>query len=323
MDVSLDGGKEGYFIHPYGLVETGRAYFPFVNASLLSFYLSCFFFVVLYFFVKEKGKLGVWIYGTLIFLVPIAIVFTKSRAAIGVVFFLFFFFLLYYFKNKKQFQCTSKPLIIILLYLFFLTFFVFIFHQYSFVDIITDIRETQEEQSIVEGEEEQSLIEIEIQKKQALLVDQYTSDAHNRRNNYHWPTALVLFEQHPFFGVGTGTYYYSVLYGEKEALCSTVTLCPDIIQPTDRSSTAHSIYLQILAENGIIGVSAFLAFLLLLLYTTYKEIKKKQEMLFFTLIFTAIAIQGIFFSYFEYPEMWYLFLVFVGISMKKGEKENI
>lgn len=311
-DISLDGGKEGYFIHPYGLVETGRAYFPFVNATLLSFYLSCMFFVVLYFFSNGKDVQWKKYCGILLFLIPIIILFTKSRTAIGVVFLLYLFFLAFLFLKKRIIIKRDTLLFCLGIFLFLLTLFTFIFHQYSFVKMAASILNSENTSEM----EDESLQE-ELEKNKQLLEDQYVSDFHNRRSNYHWPTALVLFEQHPFLGIGTGLFYYSVLYEEKQALCDTITLCPDSIQPTDRSSTAHSIYFQILAENGIIGISVFLAFLSLLLYGLTKEVHKNKDTLFFLLIIIAMLIQGIFFSYFEYPQMWYLFLVFVGLSVKK------
>ena len=61
-------------------------------------------------------------------------------------------------------------------------------------------------------------------------------------------TALAMFKSHPFLGVGL--YNYSVLYQE---YAKNIGLAPSA---TDRS--AHNLYLEILAETGVLGLSVFL-----------------------------------------------------------------
>ncbi len=143
------------------------------------------------------------------------------------------------------------------------------------------------------------------------------------RHTLHWPTAMVLFQENPVFGIGTGLFYYSVLFSQKDVLCSTSEkLCPDNIQPTDISSTAHNIYLQVLAENGIIGFALFLLLFATIIVFGYKKVqqecmKKDFCSLFIFAALLAFLLQGFFFSYFEYREMSYLFWLFVGLLMKK------
>ncbi|MEK6920410.1 MAG: hypothetical protein AABX82_00895, partial [Nanoarchaeota archaeon] len=90
QEVALDGGREGVVIHPYGIKEIGRAYFPFVNSLLLSMYLSLSFFVVLFLFFKysEERRKKTW-YFSLLFLLILVLGFTKGRIALATTFVLF------------------------------------------------------------------------------------------------------------------------------------------------------------------------------------------------------------------------------------------
>ncbi len=122
QDVILDGGREGMTIQPYGIKEIGRAYFPFVNSLLLSMYLSLFFFVALFLFLKsknEKTKLYPAIFGTLLFLLILVLGFTKGRAALMVVFVIFLLLSAFLFLSKL---ITPFPK----LFFIFLGFFLFL-----------------------------------------------------------------------------------------------------------------------------------------------------------------------------------------------------
>lgn len=320
QDVVLDGGRAGVTIHPYGIKEIGRAYFPFVNSLLLSMYVSLFFFVVLFLYVQKidkndkKLKQHKALFGTLLFFVILVLGFTKGRAALLTVFILFLLLSIFLFIRKlvSPFPNLFFPFVGCFLFVtvlssfFTIPVFESIFEEKQIKEITSDISQ-QEDTSLVE---KTKLREVDVDNTAA------------GRRTRHWPTAFALFQSNPFFGVGTGLYYYSVLYSHKEILCGIEghglwTLCPDKIQPTDISSTAHSIYLQVLSENGIVGFVLFILLLGILLFYGYKNMQKDMLSLFLFFACICFLIQGIFFSYFEYREMSYLFWIFVGLMLKK------
>ncbi len=328
QDVALDGGKAGVTIHPYGIKEIGRAYFPFVNSLLLSMYLSLFFFVVLYLYLQSKGtdqKIGL---GSLLYLLIIVIGFTKGRAALLTISVLFLITLFYIRTHVSPFPKIFCSLVAIFLFVTILSSF-FTFSRGTILENLNPIPENTLETEItsqevlgtteIEGNTNESKNNME---NTFILRETDVDTTHAGRRSLHWPTALVLFKSDPLFGVGTGMFYYSVVSEKKEILCQQKELCPDFIQPSDISSTAHSIYLQVLAENGITGILLFVLFLILLLFLGHKTIQKDivQKKYCSLFIFTALIaffIQGLFFSYFEYREVTYLFWIFVGLLLKK------
>lgn len=328
QDVVLDGGRAGVTIHPYGIKEIGRAYFPFVNSLLLSMYLSLFFFVVLFLFLKnkcEKTKKQTVLFGALLFFVILVLGFTKGRAALLAVFCIFLFLSAFLFIRKlvspfpKLFFCFVGLFLFLTLLSSFFTFPIFdtIFEGQKF--IVQEINSAnQESSSNIDQEKSISLLE------EATLREVDVDNTQAGRQTLHWPTAIVLFQNNPVFGLETGLYYYSVLVSHKEVLCRQDgngnilwTLCPNKIQPTDISSTAHSMYLQVLAENGLVGFVFFIVILGIILWNGYKNLQKDLLSLFLFSAIICFLIQGIFFSYFEYREITYLFWLFVGLLFKK------
>lgn len=312
QEVVLDGGREGVTIHPYGIKEIGRAYFPFVNSLLLSMYLSLFFFAVLFLFLNIKNKndkKATWqkvLFGMLVFLLILVLGFTKGRAALLTVFGIFLF-LTVFLLIRKLVSPFPK------LFFCFVGIFLFLAVLSSFFTI--PVFKSVSEEEVAQQEDISPLEKTTLRE---LDVDNTAAGRQTR----HWPTALVLFQSNSFLGVGTGLYYYSVLNSHKEILCGIEeqglwTLCPDKIQPTDISSTAHSIYLQVLAENGIVGFILFLLLLGSILVFGYKTINADFASLFFFFALLSFLIQGFFFSYFEYREMMYLFWIFIGLLLKK------
>ncbi len=74
----------------------------------------------------------------------------------------------------------------------------------------------------------------------------------------HWVAAWRMFEQRPWLGVGTGQ--YAVVY-------------PDVALPRwpDPLGHAHNYYLNILAEGGLVGLSAYLIFLLTAFWSAWRQ----------------------------------------------------
>jgi O-antigen ligase len=159
-----------------------------------------------------------------------------------------------------------------------------------------------------------------IQKELEKTLETQYNDFNKNLFFTHWQTALVLFEHAPVLGVGTGLFYYSVTQSHKDILCEIKTLCPSTMQATDLSSTAHNIYLQILAEQGVIGIFIFIT---ILVYLVYFFLQNKEDIFVLCLGMSIFCflLQGLTFSYFAYPEMLYLFFLLLGLYCKKDKKK--
>ncbi len=335
-DVALDGGRVGATIHPYSIKEMGRAYFPFVNSLHLSMYLSLLFFVVLFLFLRnyEHKKYRILFFSLLLLLI-LTLGFTKSRVALITVSMLYLFLILFLYKKHEKeinscfrYYKESRNLLTIAgVFLFIVTCLsLFSIDASYFFENVTSSNSNNEEtplnaqemQFVTETASQRIVTETASQLIRVRELDKDTVKA--GRMTLHWPTALAIFESEPFFGIGTGMFYYSVVDGKRELLCQQKELCPDFIQPTDISSTAHSIYLQVLAENGVVGFFLFIVLIISILLFGWKKISESKEnnlcTIFLCVAILAFFIQGFFISYFEYREISYMFWLFVGMLLK-------
>lgn len=134
-----------------------------------------------------------------------------------------------------------------------------------------------------------------------------------------WETALMMFKEHPIFGVGNGNYVslYDSYVKKYRWLSYGYTHFP-----------AHDSYLKVLAELGIIGIVVFLIFLFILAKNLYKYIKNKQYSYFsyyyigFFTSFLVFLFMNISDNLFFVPKttsyFWIMTAIFYGISYKKN-----
>lgn len=85
--------------------------------------------------------------------------------------------------------------------------------------------------------------------------DSDLNDFTSGRVDYFWNNAIEMFREHPFFGHGWRSFKY-------------------IGAGTGNANDAHNIYLQLLAEVGLVGFVFVMTFMLHALVTTYKAIRK-------------------------------------------------
>ena len=104
-------------------------------------------------------------------------------------------------------------------------------------------------------------------------ISNITTDASNLERINRWHSAMRMFEEHPFFGWGPGTYQFQ--YAPYQ-LSSEKTI---ISTNTGDMGNAHSEYIGPLAESGVLGTVTFVLILLVLLYRTirlYHRIDDKE-----------------------------------------------
>ncbi|MDQ3193189.1 MAG: O-antigen ligase family protein [Bacteroidota bacterium] len=119
-----------------------------------------------------------------------------------------------------------------------------------------------------------------------------SSDASNLERINRWQSAMRMFEDKPVFGWGPGTYafQYAPYQNSKEKTI--------ISTNAGDAGNAHSEYIGPLAEQGVIGMLAFIAIILCvyykssLLYIRLKDKKKKTLVLVTLLGFTTYVVHG-------------------------------
>ena len=105
-------------------------------------------------------------------------------------------------------------------------------------------------------------------------------------NTYHrlnlWKKTIALAEKHPIVGVGAGNWRIEILQYDLQVTTDKGRIMPD---------RTHNDYLQVLAENGIIGLTLFLLLFVILLYFCIRTLQKAehfQDSIFSLILFFAL-----------------------------------
>jgi putative inorganic carbon (hco3(-)) transporter len=102
-------------------------------------------------------------------------------------------------------------------------------------------------------------------------ISNISSDASNLERINRWSCAIRMFEEHPFFGFGPGTYMFSYApYQLTRERTIISTNAGDL-------GNAHSEYLGPLAESGLFGMLSFLALVISVMYTAFKTYPKLED----------------------------------------------
>lgn len=116
------------------------------------------------------------------------------------------------------------------------------------------------------------------------IIDRFSSDNVLSNRGYLWDYALNMFKSSPLIGKGWGSYSHSL------------NLNIDSVGVSNQN--AHNIYLQLLAETGVVG---FLCFIIPIVYTLIRSVRLLQDMntqgVDCTAIFLSVSIQIFFIVY--------------------------
>lgn len=130
------------------------------------------------------------------------------------------------------------------------------------------------------------------------------SEASSRNHFVYWGAALEMFKNNPLLGVGAGCFPLHVAESEYFIVFRVYAVSGD----------AHNIFLKVLAENGIIGLLFFVAFLVVLLKPMIKYVTK-EHCIFKNIM---LAFLGTFFmnmtmNAFVMEPFWILLALLVGV----------
>ena len=104
-------------------------------------------------------------------------------------------------------------------------------------------------------------------------VSNIATDASNLERINRWKSALRLFADRPIFGWGPGTYQF--VYAPYQSVSEKTIISTNV----GNKGTAHSEYLLILSEEGVLGLMSFLAIIILVIKMSVKlSIHSKNKM---------------------------------------------
>ena len=102
-------------------------------------------------------------------------------------------------------------------------------------------------------------------------ISNITTDASNLERINRWNSAFRMFGEHPFWGIGPGTYqflYAPYQHSQEKTIIST--------NAGDRGNT-HSEYIGPLTEEGVIGFISVLGIFITIIYTGIKVYKRSAD----------------------------------------------
>ncbi len=92
-------------------------------------------------------------------------------------------------------------------------------------------------------------------------VANVSTDVSNVERLNRWVSAWRMFRERPLTGFGPGTYQFVYIPYQEERLKNRLTVTDPWNPPEGSGGTAHSEYLLLLSETGIMGLAAFLLIL--------------------------------------------------------------
>ncbi len=104
-------------------------------------------------------------------------------------------------------------------------------------------------------------------------VSNIATDASNLERINRWNSALRLFMDRPIMGWGPGTYQF--VYAPYQSVADKTIISTNV----GNKGTAHSEYLLILSEEGVLGLLSFLAILILIATTSLRLYNEATNML--------------------------------------------
>jgi len=228
--------------------------------------LAMFIPVVLGFSINtENTKVNIKIFSYLaLVILLVAIFFSISRAAWASLVGAFGVFIMLKFKIKFSWVLSAAIVVIVLVFSFSQT-------------ILMKLEKNKQDSSDNFVEHVESMSNI-------------ATDASNLERINRWNSALHLFYAKPFFGWGPGTYQF--VYAPFQSVEDKTVISTNV----GNKGTAHSEYLLILAEQGVLGLISLLSIFILIVTTSIRaynntnNLKAKQfAMLLFLGLITYIA----------------------------------
>lgn len=169
--------------------------------------------------------------------------------------------------------------------------------------------------------------------EQAKSILDISNDQSNMERLNRWKCALRMFGARPLTGFGPGTYQFQFLPFQRKSEMTHISVITPWNIPAGRGGTAHSEYLLLLSESGIL---TFLVFLLLIMAVIYYGLKnnsqaknKRQKILSAVALlgFVTYSIHGLFNNFLDTDKVAFLFWssisILVTIDTCSEQEENL
>lgn len=116
-----------------------------------------------------------------------------------------------------------------------------------------------------------------------------STDASNLERMNRWVAAWRMFTARPLTGFGPGTYQFTYIPFQEESLKTHLSVEDPLDIPENSGGTAHSEYLLVLSEMGILGFVALILFFGRLMYVVFDKSYGHNQKIKIMVAFSALA----------------------------------
>lgn len=289
----------------FGLFDKNAAHFvmqPFYNdhtsyGAMIAMYLPVI--VGLLFSIRQNilVKLGLFAFFVLYI---VAIVLSYTRAAWISVVLALLLFLLIRLKIKMRYMMLLGALIIVTLFTYR-------------IEIIDKLSKNKQDSSAELSEHVRSMSNI-------------ATDASNLERINRWNSALKMFEERPIVGWGPGTYMFQ--YAPFQLAREKTIISTDF----GEGGNAHSEYIGPLAEQGILGLVAFIALIFIVFQRAINLFNQLENRMLRTMVLvsllslTTYLIHGLLNNYLDTDKaavpFWGMMAIIVSIDLHQDKNKN-
>lgn len=164
--------------------------------------------------------------------------------------------------------------------------------------------------------------------QQTKSVVNISNDQSNAERLNRWKCALRMFTERPFTGFGPGTYQFEYLSYQRKSEMTRISVTNPYNIKKGKGGTAHSEYLLILSESGLLS---FLSFILLIIAVLYYAIKayhidnnRENKMMILIMLFgfSTYIIHGLFNNFLDTDKAALLFYTSIAGIMVAAIKSS-
>lgn len=156
---------------------------------------------------------------------------------------------------------------------------------------------------------------------QAYSITNFNTDVSNLERVNRWSSAWRMFKDRPWVGFGPGTYQFQYLPWQREDEMTTISVTNPYSTISGRGGSAHSEYLLVLSEMGLIGFVP----LILILFVVFKKgvdlsvhpngSPQRWLVLAMTLGITGYMVHGLFNNFLNTDKTGVIFWSWAGIIL--------
>lgn len=228
------------------------------TALLASFWLS--------YTLVERNKLSRIIPVLIGLLFVGLVIFSTSRASILSILVFFAIITILLLRVKRKYTVTT---IIILL------FFAFIYR--------TPIIERMKQINSVSYDSHADI------KERMSSVGNITTDVSNIERLNRWISAWRMFKERPYVGFGPGTYQFVYLPFQDDRFKTRLTVSNPWDIPEGSGGTAHSEYLLVMSEMGILGIFGWLLLIVRWIHIAFSQLLNQPRRIYIIIAFSSMS----------------------------------